>query len=52
MLQEKMYDVIIVGVGFAGPIVAAKLAQDGVNPSNGEKLKIAVWTGVTSTVMV
>ena len=45
MLQEKLYDVVIVGAGFAGSIVAAKIAKEGVNPSNGEKLKIALIEG-------
>src|SRR3990167_3012170 len=45
MLQEKTYDVIIVGAGFAGAIVAAKLAKEGVNPTNGERLKIALMEG-------
>jgi len=45
MLQEKSYDVIVVGAGFAGSIVAAKVANQGINPSNGELLKIALIEG-------
>lgn len=45
MLQEKLYDVIVVGAGFAGAVVAAKLAKEGVNPTNGERLKIALIEG-------
>ncbi|MBI2819846.1 MAG: GMC family oxidoreductase [Acidobacteria bacterium] len=45
MLQEKLYDVIVVGAGFAGAIVATKIAQQGVDPSNGERLKIALIEG-------
>ena len=45
MLRESLYDVIIVGAGFAGSIVAAKIAQKGVNPSNGERLKVALIEG-------
>ena len=45
MLQEKHYDVVIVGAGFAGAIVAAKLAKEGVNPVNGERLRIALIEG-------
>ena len=42
MLKEKAYDVIVVGAGFAGAVAAAKIAQEGVNPTNGERLKIAL----------
>lgn len=42
MLREKLYDVIVVGAGFTGSIVAAKIAREGVNPSNGERLKVAL----------
>ncbi|MBI4482086.1 MAG: GMC family oxidoreductase [Acidobacteria bacterium] len=42
MLKEKSYDVIVVGAGFAGGIVAAKIAQEGLDPTNGERLKIAL----------
>ena len=45
MLKDKRYDVIVVGAGFAGAIVAAKLAQEGLNPANGERLRIALIEG-------
>ena len=45
MLKEKLYDVIVVGAGFAGPIAAAKIAAEGVNPSTGEPLKVALIEG-------
>ena len=45
MLQKKMYDVILVGAGMAGSIVATKIAKEGVNPANGEKLKVALIEG-------
>lgn len=36
------YDVIIVGSGVGGSILAAHLAAKGVNPKNGERLRIAM----------
>lgn len=41
-MAEKNYDLIVVGSGMAGFLVAARLAEKGVNPSNGEPLKIAL----------
>ncbi len=40
---DDNYDVIVVGAGIGGCIMAARLAQVGVNPQNGEKLKIALF---------
>ncbi len=40
--QKDEYDLIIVGGGLGGCIVAARIAQFGVNPRNGEKLRVAV----------
>ena len=45
MLKEESYDVIVVGAGFAGAIVAAKMAKEGVNPTNGERLRVALIEG-------
>ena len=45
MLKEKLYEVVIVGAGMAGSIVAAKLAQEGGNPRNGGRVKIALIEG-------
>ena len=42
MSQERHYDLIIVGAGMAGCILAARIAENGVNPQNGEPLKIAL----------
>ena len=39
---NEQFDVIVVGAGVGGCIIAARLAQVGVNPRNGEPLKIAL----------
>ena len=41
-MADKTYDVAIVGAGFSGPILAAKIAEQGVNPRNGNKLRVAL----------
>ncbi len=41
--RDDEYDVIVVGAGPGGTTVAARLAQYGVNPRNGEKLRIAMF---------
>ncbi|HKA19660.1 MAG TPA: GMC family oxidoreductase [Blastocatellia bacterium] len=42
MADVKNYDVVIVGGGTAGCILAAKLSEKGVDPETGKRLKIAV----------
>lgn len=42
MVQNPSYDLIIVGAGMAGCILAARIAENGINPRNGEPLKIAL----------
>ena len=41
-MAETHYDVAIVGAGFSGPILAAKIAQLGVHPQTRDKLKVAL----------
>jgi len=41
-VQDKRVNLAIVGAGFSGPILAAKIAERGVNPGNGEPLAIAL----------
>ena len=41
-MADKKYDVAIIGAGFSGPILAAKIAEHGVNPRTGERLTIAL----------
>ena len=41
-MPETNYDVAIVGAGFSGPILAAKMAEKGVNPRNGDRLRVAL----------
>jgi succinate dehydrogenase/fumarate reductase flavoprotein subunit len=42
MMQDQNYDLIIVGAGMAGCILAARIAENGINPRNGEPLRIAL----------
>ena len=41
-LPDSQYDLAIVGAGFSGPILAAKIAEEGVRPGSGDKLAIAL----------
>lgn len=42
MADPKQYDLIVVGAGFAGIIVAARIAEKGINPKTGDRLRIAL----------
>jgi len=41
-MPDTRYDVAIVGAGFSGPILAAKIAEKGIHPSTGDRLKVAL----------
>jgi len=41
-VPDSQYDLAIVGAGFSGPILAAKIAEEGVRPGSGDKLAIAL----------
>lgn len=42
MSAQKTYDVIIVGSGVGGSILAAHTAERGINPKNGNRLRVAM----------
>lgn len=42
MQAQNNYDLIIIGSGVGGSILAARIAEKGVNPKNGERLRIAM----------
>ena len=39
------YDVIVVGAGVGGCVVAARLAERGINPKTGDRLRVALLEG-------
>jgi hypothetical protein len=41
-LPDRRYDLAIVGAGFSDPILAAKIAEEGVKSGSGYKLAIAL----------
>ncbi|MBI4463424.1 MAG: GMC family oxidoreductase, partial [Acidobacteria bacterium] len=42
---KDYYDVVVLGAGTAGCIVAGRLAERGINPKTGDRLRIAVIEG-------
>ena len=44
-MANEDYDAVVVGGGTAGLIVAGRLAERGINPTTGDRLKIAVIEG-------
>lgn len=42
MATPNNYDLIIVGAGMAGIIAAARIAEKGINPKTGDRLRIAL----------
>ena len=41
-MADKNYDLIVVGSGMGGFLAAARIAEKGVNPQNGEPLHVAL----------
>ncbi len=41
-MPDTRYDVAIVGAGFSGPILAAKIAEGGVHPSTGDGFTVSL----------
>ncbi len=40
--EAKNYDLLIVGAGMAGSILAARIAEKGVHPGSGDRLKVGL----------
>ena len=45
MAQDETFDVIVVGAGTAGSIIASRIAENGVHPTNGGRLRVALFEG-------
>ena len=45
MPDYKSYDVIVVGAGTAGCMIAARIAERGINPATGDRLRVACFEG-------
>lgn len=41
-MPQKNYDLVIVGAGFSGPILAAKISEKGLHPETGKRLRMAL----------
>ena len=45
MPDNENFDVIVVGAGTAGTILASRIAENGVNPTSGDRLKVGLFEG-------
>ena len=45
MPEYDVFDVIVVGAGTGGCILASRIAENGVNPTTGDRLKVALFDG-------
>ena len=45
MPDYQSYDVIVVGAGTGGSLIASRIAQKGINPQTGDRLRIALIEG-------
>ena len=45
MAENDYFDAVVVGAGMAGSIVAGRLAERGVNPKTGDRLRVALIEG-------
>lgn len=44
-MPDDSFDVIVVGAGTAGTILASRIAENGVNPTTGDRLRVALFEG-------
>ena len=45
MPEYDSYDLIVAGGGTAGCLIASRIAQHGINPSTGDRLRVALIEG-------
>lgn len=45
MPDTNVFDVIVVGAGAGGTILASRIAENGINPTTGDRLKVGLFEG-------
>ena len=45
MPDHDVFDVIVVGAGTGGCVLASRIAENGINPTTGDRLKVALFEG-------